>query len=194
MFQTLLPLGLGTFVVMPSHNLEFSNSDEGSCWHDCWCYWPLSYAITVWFHVVIGYTWVFYWIIIIIIIIIMVYVQRFSWFSSSMGHWSSTSYLLFYTTLSNYTACVKCTAFCMWRLSCFKLSCSFFIIPVVDNTNSTVDNTNGTMWTVCSCHILFSLSFRPVYFWSFSVMVLQMLRLSYHHRQQQQRQQRFPTS
>ena len=49
-------------------------------------------------------------IIIIIIIIIIVYVQRFSWFSNSTGHWSSTSYLLFHTTLSNYTARVKCTA------------------------------------------------------------------------------------
>jgi len=33
--------------------------------------------------------------IIIIIIIIIMHLQRFSWFSCSMGHWPSTSYSLF---------------------------------------------------------------------------------------------------
>ena len=52
------------------------------------------------------------------------------------------------------------------RLSSLKLLFNVFgIIPIVDSTS-------GVILATLSCHILASSSFKSVYFWSFSVMVL----------------------
>jgi len=68
------------------------------------------------------------------------------------------------------TACVKYYCFVHGagrRSSSFKLSCNLF------GTIPAVNSTGGTVQAVCSCHILVSYSVKSVYFWRFSVLLLQ---------------------
>jgi hypothetical protein len=83
--------------------------------------------------------------------------KLFSWFSKQF--WSNlpnTFHSLFCQKFSNYTACIK--YFCvrlyraMWKLSGFEVLCKLFSIILVHSTD-------GTVYTVFSCHVLISSPF-----------------------------------
>jgi hypothetical protein len=101
--------------------------------------------------------------------------EQLSWFSRQYrSHWPGTSYSLFSHKLSDCTACIKyyCLPHTGRRLSSFELSCTLCgAVPVLDGTS-------GIIQAVFSCHIIISSSFKSVYFWAFSVMVLWKLWLS----------------